>query len=433
MVHGLSAQAPEGRGAGGAALQHAVAERWRARHRHGDRRGLRADREFARGGFNPLSGMRNPTAIGIPAPGTDVRLVDDDGQPVAARRSPASCGARPAGDAGLLAAARGDRQRLRDGWLHTGDVAVMDGDGYFRIVDRKKDMILVSGFNVYPNEVEDAIAQMDEVLEVAVIGVPDAKTGEAVRAYVVPRGRRPDRGAGAGALPQLLTDYKVPKRSSSATNCPRRRSARSCARTCARVPAKNGSNEAVSSSRRQPGSSARKDLGPALRAAHAHRTRNQAARHHDDGHHARHGRVADLQGLPHRLAQAAGHPGRAACQYGIMPLLGYLMAGRAGLPPALAVGLILMGCMPGGTTSNIFTYFSKGVLALSIMMTICSTLVAVGDGAAAAGVLFAAEGPPASTDPGRQRGAGAGGAAGAHPDRHRAAQAGTRTSARRSS
>lgn len=65
------------------------------------------------------------------------------------------------------------------------------------------------------------------------------------------------------------------------------------------------------------------------------------------------------------------------CQYGIMPFLGYVMAVLLGLPPALAIGLILMGCMPGGTTSNIFAYFSKGVLALSIMMTICSTLVAV--------------------------------------------------------
>ena len=66
-----------------------------------------------------------------------------------------------------------------------------------------------------------------------------------------------------------------------------------------------------------------------------------------------------------------------ACQYGIMPLLGYLLAVTLGLPPAIAVGLLLMGCMPGGTTSNIFTYFSKGALALSIMMTVCSTLVAV--------------------------------------------------------
>ena len=65
------------------------------------------------------------------------------------------------------------------------------------------------------------------------------------------------------------------------------------------------------------------------------------------------------------------------CQYGIMPMLGYALAIVLGLPPAIAVGLLLMGCMPGGTTSNIFTYFSKGVLALSIMMTVCSTLVAV--------------------------------------------------------
>ena len=65
------------------------------------------------------------------------------------------------------------------------------------------------------------------------------------------------------------------------------------------------------------------------------------------------------------------------CQYGIMPFLGYTLAVALGLPPALAIGLILMGCMPGGTTSNIFTYFSKGTLALSIMMTVCSTLVAV--------------------------------------------------------
>ena len=74
---------------------------------------------------------------------------------------------------------------LRGGWLHTGDIAVMDPDGYFQIVDRKKDMINVSGFNVYPNEVEDCIARIDAVQEVGVIGVADEKTGEAVCAFVV--------------------------------------------------------------------------------------------------------------------------------------------------------------------------------------------------------------------------------------------------------
>jgi long-chain acyl-CoA synthetase len=103
---------------------------------------------------------------------------------------------------------------LNDGWLATGDVAVMEVDGFLRIVDRKKDLVLVSGFNVYPNEVEDTIAQLETVLEVAVIGVNDAKTGEAVRAYVVPH---PDH---VGTLTaeqvlahcrQQLTAYKVPR------------------------------------------------------------------------------------------------------------------------------------------------------------------------------------------------------------------------------
>ncbi len=100
---------------------------------------------------------------------------------------------------------------IRDGWLHTGDVAVMDADGYFRIVDRMKDLVLVSGFNVYPNEVENVIAGMDEVLEVGVIGVPDAKSGEAVRAYVVPLADGLTEEAVRAHCRKHLTEYKVPK------------------------------------------------------------------------------------------------------------------------------------------------------------------------------------------------------------------------------
>jgi long-chain acyl-CoA synthetase len=90
----------------------------------------------------------------------------------------------------------------------------MSPDGFFKIVDRKKDMVLVSGFNVYPNEVEEVIAQMDAVLEVAVIGVPDATTGEAVRAYVVPNPEHGDSVDVASVIAhckQQLTSYKVPK------------------------------------------------------------------------------------------------------------------------------------------------------------------------------------------------------------------------------
>ena len=88
-----------------------------------------------------------------------------------------------------------------DGWLHTGDMAQMDEKGFFYIVDRKKDMILVSGFNVYPNEIEDVIAMMPGVLEVAAVGVPDEKSGEAVKVVIVKQGPGAHRRAGQGALP----------------------------------------------------------------------------------------------------------------------------------------------------------------------------------------------------------------------------------------
>ena len=103
---------------------------------------------------------------------------------------------------------------LRDGWLATGDVAIMDEAGFMRIVDRKKDMILVSGFNVYPNEIEDVIARMDNVLEVAVVGVPDSRSGEAVRAYVVQNPEAIDPLTAEQVIAhcrQHLTDYKIPK------------------------------------------------------------------------------------------------------------------------------------------------------------------------------------------------------------------------------
>jgi long-chain acyl-CoA synthetase len=101
---------------------------------------------------------------------------------------------------------------LKDGWLFTGDVAVMSEDGTFKIVDRKKDMILVSGFNVYPNEIEDALAKHDGVMEAAVIGVPDMKSGEAVRAYVVKRDEKLTAEELMAHCRTLLTAYKVPAR-----------------------------------------------------------------------------------------------------------------------------------------------------------------------------------------------------------------------------
>ena len=98
-----------------------------------------------------------------------------------------------------------------DGWLRTGDIATMDGDGFFRIVDRKKDLILVSGFNVYPNEIEEVVAGHPGILEAGAIGVPDPKTDEAVKLIVVRKQPDLTKESVREYCKEHLTSYKVPK------------------------------------------------------------------------------------------------------------------------------------------------------------------------------------------------------------------------------
>ncbi len=200
--------------AGGTALHQAVAERWREVTRTPIAEGYGLTETSPVVSFNPLSGTPRHGGIGIPAPGTEVRLVNDAGQAVAVGE-PGEIQVRgPQVMRGYWNQPEETARVLQDGWLSTGDVAVMDAEGFLRIVDRKKDLVLVSGFNVYPNEVEDVVAQMDAVLDVAVIGVPDAATGEAVRVYVVPN---PDHAGDLRAedvvahCKQQLTAYKVPR------------------------------------------------------------------------------------------------------------------------------------------------------------------------------------------------------------------------------
>ena len=197
--------------AGGAALQHAVAQRWERVTGTRIAEGFGLTEASPVVCFNPIAGVQKPDSIGVPVPGTEVRIVDDDGRAVAPGQPGELIVRGPQVMQGYWQRPDETAKTVRDGWLYTGDVAVMDEDGYFRIVDRKKDMILVSGFNVYPNEVEDAIAQMDEVLEVAVIGVPDAKTGEAVRAYIVAQAEGLTEQAVREHCRGRLTDYKLPK------------------------------------------------------------------------------------------------------------------------------------------------------------------------------------------------------------------------------
>ncbi len=200
--------------AGGTALHHAVAERWQ--HITGTRiaEGFGLTECSPVVSFNPLSGVAKPDSIGIPVPGTDVRLVDDAGLTVAQGEPGELIVRGPQTMLGYWQRPDDTAAVIKDGWLYTGDVAVMDSQGYFKIVDRKKDLVLVSGFNVYPNEIEDALARMDAILEAAVVGIPDAKSGEAVRAYVV---KNPDmeseltKEAILAHCRTLLTDYKIPK------------------------------------------------------------------------------------------------------------------------------------------------------------------------------------------------------------------------------
>jgi long-chain acyl-CoA synthetase len=160
--------------------------------------------------FNPLGSGHNGS-IGIPIPDTDAKCVDDDFNEV------------PSGTPGELAV-RGAQvmagywrrpdetvKVMRGEWILTGDIAIMDEAGYFRIVDRRKDMILVSGFNVFPNEVEDVLVKMPGVKEAAVIGVPDGAAGEAPKAFVVKTDETLTAEAVRAYCKLHLTGYKVPK------------------------------------------------------------------------------------------------------------------------------------------------------------------------------------------------------------------------------
>lgn len=162
--------------------------------------------------FQPLHGQRARDSIGIPAPMTQVRLVDDSGHDVAIGQPGELIVRGPQLMQGYWQRPQESAEVLKDDWLYTGDVAVMDAQGTFHIVDRKKDMILISGFNVYPNEIEEVLARHDKVMECAVIGVPDTKTGEAVHAYVVKRDDGLTQEELLAHCRNLLTGYKLPTR-----------------------------------------------------------------------------------------------------------------------------------------------------------------------------------------------------------------------------
>jgi len=161
---------------------------------------------------NALGSAPKPGSIGLPLPGLELRLMGEDGDE-AEDGDPGEIYVRgPNVFAGYWNRPEETAQVLEGGWLRTGDVAYRDEDGYLFLVDRKKDLINVSGFNVFPKEVEEAVATHPAVEEVAVVGIPDDHTGEAVEAWVVPReGRSITEEAVLDHLHGYLARFKMPK------------------------------------------------------------------------------------------------------------------------------------------------------------------------------------------------------------------------------
>lgn len=160
---------------------------------------------------NPLDGTGRLGTIGLPVPSTDVRVVDEQGNVL----GPGGVGEiqvnGPQVMKGYYKQPEATIETIKGGWLCTGDIGMMSEDGFFQIVDRKKDMILVSGFNVYPNELEDVISAHEKVLEVAAIGVPDEKSGEVVKIFVVKKDNSLKEKELIQYCRENMTGYKVPK------------------------------------------------------------------------------------------------------------------------------------------------------------------------------------------------------------------------------
>ena len=170
---------------------------------------------------NPIDGREKIGSIGLPMPSTEVSIFDENGTELPIGEVGELYARGPQVMAGYWQRPAETEKTMHGDWLKTGDMAVAHEDGFFAIVDRKKDMILVSGFNVYPNEVEDVIATHAKVLEVAVIGIPDEKSTEAVKVYIVKKDPSLTEEEITEYCRENLTGYKCPKQVEFRTDLPK--------------------------------------------------------------------------------------------------------------------------------------------------------------------------------------------------------------------
>lgn len=197
--------------AGGMALQNTVATKWKEVTGCILSEGYGMTESSPVASVNPIDGTARMGTIGLPVPSTDMRVVDESGIKLGAGESGEIQIKGPQVMKGYYNKPEETANTIKDGWLCTGDIGMMDADGFFKIVDRKKDMILVSGFNVYPNEIEEVITQHPKVLEVAAIGIPSEKSGEVVKVFIVRKDKSLKEKEIITFCKQHCTGYKVPK------------------------------------------------------------------------------------------------------------------------------------------------------------------------------------------------------------------------------
>ncbi|MAC46912.1 MAG: long-chain fatty acid--CoA ligase [Oceanospirillum sp.] len=196
---------------GGMALTHAAEEEWF------EVTGCHINEGYGMTETSPIVSFNLPCqsqmgTIGLPVPSTDLKIIDEEGNTVPWGGTGELCVRGPQVMEGYWQRPEETAKTItEDGWLMTGDIAVIQEDGYTRIVDRKKDMILVSGFNVYPNEIEDVIVSHHDIIEAAAIGVPDDVAGEAIKVFIVSRNSKLTIEEVKEYCRSHLTGYKVPK------------------------------------------------------------------------------------------------------------------------------------------------------------------------------------------------------------------------------
>ncbi len=197
---------------GGMAVQRSVAERWKETTKSPLIEAYGLTETSPAACINPLNMTEYNGYIGVPIPSTDVVIKDDDGKTLAAEEIGEICIKGPQVMRGYWNRPdETEKVMTEDGYFKTGDIGFMSPEGFFKIVDRKKDMILVSGFNVFPNEVEDVVATHPKVFECAAVGVPDEKSGEVVKIFVVKKDESLTVEELKAFCKENLTGYKVPR------------------------------------------------------------------------------------------------------------------------------------------------------------------------------------------------------------------------------